>query len=133
MKCILQVLPGAVILIVHVEAALICKTDEVGEIVVSSPATASAYWGLPGLTAATFKVPVHKLAVFRTRIRIKKDSPDLEPHGKMRFRIRAVPVDLEKYKCKYRYQLGFSFLFNSIPFKKFIKVPGRKNNSQKHK
>ena len=49
-------LPGAVILIVHVEAALICKTDEVGEIVVSSPATASAYWGLPGLTAATFKV-----------------------------------------------------------------------------
>jgi hypothetical protein len=49
-----QVLPGAVILIV--EGSVICKTDEVGEIVVSSPATASSYWGLPGLTQSTFKV-----------------------------------------------------------------------------
>jgi acyl-CoA synthetase (AMP-forming)/AMP-acid ligase II len=53
-----QVLPGAVIVIVRVEGSVICRTDEVGEIVVSSPATASAYWGLPGLTSSTFKVPV---------------------------------------------------------------------------
>jgi hypothetical protein len=39
-----------------VEGSVICKTDEVGEIVVSSPATASSYWGLPGLTQSTFKV-----------------------------------------------------------------------------
>lgn len=52
-----QVLPGAVIVIIRVEGApIICKTDEVGEIVVSSPASAVSYWGLPGLTQTTFKV-----------------------------------------------------------------------------
>lgn len=52
-----QVLPGAVIVIVRVEGApVICKTDEVGEIIVSSGAAASSYWGLPGLTQTTFKV-----------------------------------------------------------------------------
>ena len=35
---------------------VVCKTDEVGEILVNSPATASSYWGLPGLTQTTFKV-----------------------------------------------------------------------------
>lgn len=52
-----QVLPGAVIVIIRIEGApVICKTDEVGEIVVSSEAAASSYWGLPGLTQTTFKV-----------------------------------------------------------------------------
>ena len=35
---------------------IICKTDEVGELVIQSPATGSAYWGLSGKTATTFKV-----------------------------------------------------------------------------
>merc|ERR550539_1600913 len=35
---------------------IVCKTDEVGEIAVSSPAAASSFWGLPGLTVTTFKV-----------------------------------------------------------------------------
>lgn len=34
----------------------LCKTDEVGEICVSSEATGSQYWGLSGLTNSTFKV-----------------------------------------------------------------------------
>ena len=35
---------------------IICKTDEVGELVIQSPATGSAYWGLSGKTTTTFKV-----------------------------------------------------------------------------
>jgi len=35
---------------------IICKTDEVGELVIQSPATGSAYWGLSGKTSTTFKV-----------------------------------------------------------------------------
>ncbi len=34
----------------------VCRTDEVGEICMSSNATGSAYWGLPGLTNTTFRV-----------------------------------------------------------------------------
>lgn len=54
----MQVLPGAKIVIVRTESArpVVCRTDEVGEILVHSPATASSYWGLPGLTQAGFKV-----------------------------------------------------------------------------
>ena len=53
----LQVLPGARIVIVRCEGApAVCRTDEVGEILVHSPATASSYWGLPGLTQSAFKV-----------------------------------------------------------------------------
>merc|ERR1719232_23220 len=53
-----QVLPGAKIVIVRTECPrpVVCRTDEVGEILVHSPATASSYWGLPGLTQAGFKV-----------------------------------------------------------------------------
>ena len=52
-----QVLPGARIVIVRCEGApAVCRTDEVGEILVHSPATASSYWGLPGLTQSAFKV-----------------------------------------------------------------------------
>lgn len=35
---------------------LVCRTDEVGEICMSSNATGSSYWGLPGLTNTTFRV-----------------------------------------------------------------------------
>ena len=35
---------------------IICKTDEVGELVIQSPATGSGYWGLSGKTTTTFKV-----------------------------------------------------------------------------
>lgn len=34
----------------------LCKTDEVGEICISSGGTASQYWGLPGLSNTCFKV-----------------------------------------------------------------------------
>jgi len=52
-----QVLPGALIVIIRCEGnPVVCKTDEVGEIAVSSPAAGSSYWGLPGLTQTTFKV-----------------------------------------------------------------------------
>jgi len=52
-----QVLPGALIVIIRCEGnPIVCKTDEVGEIAVSSPAAGSSYWGLPGLTQTTFKV-----------------------------------------------------------------------------
>lgn len=34
----------------------VCKTDEVGEICVNSPATGSQYWGLTGVSNNTFRV-----------------------------------------------------------------------------
>ena len=34
----------------------LCKSDEVGELCISSGATGSAYWGLAGKTNYTFKV-----------------------------------------------------------------------------
>ena len=37
-------------------APTVCKTDEVGEICMASGSVGSNFWGLPGLTAATFKV-----------------------------------------------------------------------------
>uniref|UniRef100_A0A1B6LJF6 AMP-dependent synthetase/ligase domain-containing protein n=1 Tax=Graphocephala atropunctata TaxID=36148 RepID=A0A1B6LJF6_9HEMI len=52
-----QVMPGCVIVVVKMEGpSYVCKTDEVGEICVSSEATGSQYWGLAGLTNSTFKV-----------------------------------------------------------------------------
>lgn len=46
-----------VIVVVKMEGpSYLCKTDEVGEICVSSEATGSQYWGLAGLTNSTFKV-----------------------------------------------------------------------------
>ena len=47
----------AMIVVISIEGSpKVCKTDEVGEIAVSSPAVAGSYWGLPGLTTTTFKV-----------------------------------------------------------------------------
>lgn len=34
----------------------LCKTDEVGEICVNSPATGTQYWGLTGVSNNTFRV-----------------------------------------------------------------------------
>ena len=53
-----QVLPGASLVVVKVDGTLpvICKTDEVGEICMKSGATGSSYWGLPGLSNASFRV-----------------------------------------------------------------------------
>ncbi|XP_077900964.1 disco-interacting protein 2 homolog A isoform X11 [Ictidomys tridecemlineatus] len=55
-----QVMPGASVCVVKVEGTpYLCKTDEVGEICVSSSATGTAYYGLPGITKSVFEtVPV---------------------------------------------------------------------------
>jgi len=36
--------------------ALLCKTDEVGELCLSANFTGTGYWGLPGRSTASFKV-----------------------------------------------------------------------------
>ncbi|XP_032254652.1 disco-interacting protein 2 homolog A isoform X3 [Phoca vitulina] len=55
-----QVLPGADVCVVKVEGApYLCKTDEVGEVCVSSSSTGTAYYGLLGITKSVFEtVPV---------------------------------------------------------------------------
>uniref|UniRef100_A0A3Q1NMY7 Disco interacting A n=2 Tax=Bos TaxID=9903 RepID=A0A3Q1NMY7_BOVIN len=55
-----QVMPGANVCVVKVEGTPhLCKTDEVGEICVDSSATATAYYGLLGITKNVFEtVPV---------------------------------------------------------------------------
>ncbi|XP_073660726.1 disco-interacting protein 2 homolog A isoform X17 [Tursiops truncatus] len=55
-----QVMPGANVCVVKVEGTpYLCKTDEVGEICVNSSATATAYYGLLGITKNIFEtVPV---------------------------------------------------------------------------
>ena len=35
---------------------LLCKTDEVGELCLSSNFTGTGYWGLPGRSSSSFKV-----------------------------------------------------------------------------
>lgn len=40
-------------------APYLCKTDEVGELCVCSGYTGAAYWGLQGLSTATFQVLGH--------------------------------------------------------------------------
>lgn len=52
-----QVMPGCEIVVIKMEGqTYLCKTDEVGEICVSSGATGTQYWGLPGLSNSTFRV-----------------------------------------------------------------------------
>ncbi|XP_076311921.1 disco-interacting protein 2-like isoform X3 [Tachypleus tridentatus] len=51
------VMPGAQVAVVKVnDQPHLCKTDEIGELCVSSSMTGSAYWGLQGLTNTIFKV-----------------------------------------------------------------------------
>ncbi|KAK8393475.1 hypothetical protein O3P69_006655 [Scylla paramamosain] len=52
-----QVLPGAMIIVVKLEGQpFVCRTDEVGEICVAGAAMGDQYWGLQGMTNATFRV-----------------------------------------------------------------------------
>ncbi len=52
-----HVLPAAIIGIVKIDGPpLLCQTDEIGEVVISSKATPNHYWSLPGLSTNTFKV-----------------------------------------------------------------------------
>lgn len=52
-----QVMPGASMVVVRSEgSAVLCKTDQVGEICVTSGATGSTYFGLDGMTNSSFKV-----------------------------------------------------------------------------
>uniref|UniRef100_A0A452VMN6 Disco interacting protein 2 homolog A n=1 Tax=Ursus maritimus TaxID=29073 RepID=A0A452VMN6_URSMA len=55
-----QALPGADVCVVKVDGTpYLCKTDEVGEICVSSSTTGTAYYGLLGITKSVFEtVPV---------------------------------------------------------------------------
>uniref|UniRef100_A0A7N5JRP5 Disco interacting A n=1 Tax=Ailuropoda melanoleuca TaxID=9646 RepID=A0A7N5JRP5_AILME len=55
-----QVLPGADVCVVKVDGTpYLCKTDEVGEICISSSTTGTAYYGLLGITKSVFEtVPV---------------------------------------------------------------------------
>lgn len=50
------ILPNSYAAVVKVnDSSQLCKTDEVGEILISSPAVGSCYWGLQGLTNSVFK------------------------------------------------------------------------------
>uniref|UniRef100_A0A4W4FQM0 DMAP1-binding domain-containing protein n=1 Tax=Electrophorus electricus TaxID=8005 RepID=A0A4W4FQM0_ELEEL len=50
-------MPGALVCVVKLESVpLLCKTDEIGEICVSSIATGTSYYGLTGMTKNTFEV-----------------------------------------------------------------------------
>ncbi|KAL7012146.1 hypothetical protein ACKWTF_014657 [Chironomus riparius] len=52
-----QVMPGASMIVVKPEGPpILCKTDEVGEICVTSGSTGTGYYGLDGLSNSTFKV-----------------------------------------------------------------------------
>ncbi|MBN3295176.1 DIP2A protein, partial [Amia calva] len=55
-----QVMPGALVCVVRVEGTpYLCRTDEVGEICVSSNSTGISYFGLPGITKNVFEtIPV---------------------------------------------------------------------------
>ena len=56
-----QVLPGATLVVVkHDGNPLLCKTDEVGEICMSSSAVGSTFWGLPGMTNSIFRMKPEK-------------------------------------------------------------------------
>lgn len=61
------ILPNSYTVVVKVnDTTQLCKTDEVGEILISSPAVGSCYWGLSGLTNSIFREsPKHdELAVY---------------------------------------------------------------------
>ncbi|XP_064646090.1 disco-interacting protein 2 homolog C-like [Lineus longissimus] len=52
-----QVMPGAMTVVVKTDGQpYLCKTDEVGEICLSSGYTGTGYWGLQGVTNSMFKV-----------------------------------------------------------------------------
>ena len=54
-----SVLPGGTMAVIKPKGLpLLCKSDEVGELVLGSAYTGSAYWGLQGITNQSFKVSV---------------------------------------------------------------------------
>ncbi|KAJ8253028.1 hypothetical protein GJAV_G00208330 [Gymnothorax javanicus] len=55
-----QVMPGTLVCVVRVDGTpSLCRTDEVGEICVSSACSGTAYFGLPGMTKNVFQaIPV---------------------------------------------------------------------------
>ncbi|XP_009302676.2 disco-interacting protein 2 homolog A isoform X2 [Danio rerio] len=55
-----QVMPGGLVCVIRVEGTpYLCRTDEVGEICVSSSTTGISYYGLPGMTKNVFEtIPV---------------------------------------------------------------------------
>ncbi|XP_048448757.1 disco-interacting protein 2 homolog A-like, partial [Rhincodon typus] len=59
------VMPGALVCIVKFEGTpYLCKTDEIGEICVSSRASGTSYYGLPGMTKTVFEaMPVNAAGV----------------------------------------------------------------------
>uniref|UniRef100_A0A8C8HSM4 DMAP1-binding domain-containing protein n=1 Tax=Oncorhynchus tshawytscha TaxID=74940 RepID=A0A8C8HSM4_ONCTS len=59
-----HVIPGALMCIVKPEGPpQLCKTDEIGEIVVNSRAGGNMYYGLPGVTKNTFEVQTHNHSI----------------------------------------------------------------------
>ncbi|XP_035264661.1 disco-interacting protein 2 homolog A-like isoform X3 [Anguilla anguilla] len=60
-----QVMPGALVCVVRVDGMpSLCRTDEVGEICVSSSSTGISYFGLPGMTKNIFEtIPVTESGV----------------------------------------------------------------------
>ncbi|KAG9508602.1 Disco-interacting protein 2, partial [Fragariocoptes setiger] len=50
-----QILPGSTAGVVRLNSSQLCKTDEVGEIILSSDATGTCYWGLHGMTNSIFR------------------------------------------------------------------------------
>lgn len=52
-----HILPECTAVVVKLDGPpQVCRTDEIGEICISSTTTASSYWGLQGLTQNIFKV-----------------------------------------------------------------------------
>ncbi|XP_061090415.1 disco-interacting protein 2 homolog A-like isoform X1 [Conger conger] len=60
-----QVMPGALVCVVRADGTpCLCRTDEVGEICVSSSSTGISYFGLPGMTKNIFEtIPVTESGV----------------------------------------------------------------------
>lgn len=54
--CYLRVLPALMCLVKPDGPPQLCKTDEIGEIIVNSRAGGNMYYGLPGVTKNTFEV-----------------------------------------------------------------------------
>ena len=52
-----QVMPGSSVAVIAIDGLpILCKTDQVGEICISSSTTGNQYWGLQGLSNTVFKV-----------------------------------------------------------------------------
>uniref|UniRef100_A0A8C9WHH2 Disco-interacting protein 2 homolog Bb n=1 Tax=Scleropages formosus TaxID=113540 RepID=A0A8C9WHH2_SCLFO len=67
-----HVMPGALMCIVKPDGPpQLCKTDEIGEIVVNSRAGGTMYYGLPGVTKNTFEVWTNTIFLFPYSLQLK--------------------------------------------------------------